>query len=79
MAFFDVHSHSRRKCVFLYGPRFPLHSPYYLGIRAIPKLLSETTEAFRFYSCKFKNERKKQGCARLSMSRDLGVSMSYTL
>ena len=79
MAFFDVHSHSRRKCTFLYGPRFPLHPPYYLGIRAVPKLLAEESEAFRYYSCKFKNERKKQGSARISMWRDLGVNLSYTM
>ena len=79
LAFFDVHSHSRRKCTFIYGPRFPLHSLFYLGVRAFPKLMAEESSAFRYYSCKFKNERKKQGCARLSMWRDCGVNLSYTL
>lgn len=28
--YFDVHGHSTKKSVFMYGPRFPLHSEHYL-------------------------------------------------
>jgi cytosolic carboxypeptidase protein 2/3 len=38
--FFDVHGHSRKKSVFMYGPYYPLHSEHYLKIRLLPKLLA---------------------------------------
>lgn len=37
--FFDVHSHSSKKSIFLYGSYFPLHSEHYLKLRILPKLL----------------------------------------
>ena len=41
--YFDVHGHSSKKSVFMYGPRFPMHSEHYLNIRILPKLLSQRT------------------------------------
>jgi murein tripeptide amidase MpaA len=38
--YFDVHGHSSKKSVFMYGPRFPLHSEHYLKIRILPKLIA---------------------------------------
>jgi cytosolic carboxypeptidase protein 2/3 len=52
-AFMDINGHSRKKSIFIYGPHFPLHNEKYLKMRVLPKLLSERTEMFRFYSCKF--------------------------
>ena len=43
MAFVDMHGHSRKKNVFIYGPQEPLHSEKYLRMRIIPKLLAEET------------------------------------
>jgi cytosolic carboxypeptidase protein 2/3 len=37
--YFDIHGHSSKKSVFMYGPRFPLHSEHYLKIRILPKLI----------------------------------------
>ena len=42
-AFIDMHGHSRKKNVFIYGPYFPLHSERYFKMRIIPKLISEET------------------------------------
>jgi len=53
-SFIDIHGHSRKKSIFFYGPYFPLHNERYLKMRVLPKLLSEKTEMFRFYSCKFR-------------------------
>ncbi len=53
-SFIDIHGHSRKKSIFIYGPYFPLHNERYLKMRVLPKLLSEKTEMFRFYSCKFR-------------------------
>ena len=54
LAFIDMHGHSRKKNVFMYGPQFPIHDARYLKMRVIPKLMSEKSEMFRFFSCKFR-------------------------
>jgi cytosolic carboxypeptidase protein 2/3 len=53
-SFIDIHGHSRKKSIFIYGPHFPLHNEKYLKMRVLPKLLSERSDMFRFYSCKFR-------------------------
>jgi hypothetical protein len=79
LGYIDVHAHSGRKSIFMYGPYFPLHSSKYMKIRAIPKLVSERSEMFRFFSCKFKIEKYKENCARIAIWRDFGVTNSFAL
>ncbi len=57
--YFDIHGHSNKKSAFMYGPRYPLHSEHYMKIRLLPKLVQERTATFRYYSCRFANERNK--------------------
>lgn len=76
---FDLHQHSGRKSVFMYAPHFPLHSRKYLKIRMIPKLLTERSEMFRYYSCKFKMDKFKEGCARLALWKEFNLDNSYTI
>lgn len=40
LGFFDIHQHSKRKGVFLYGPQYPLHNKMYLMVRVLPKIIS---------------------------------------
>ena len=77
--YLDVHAHSGRKSVFMYGPYFPLHSSKYLKVRILPKLISERTDMFRFFSCQFKIEPHKDQCARIAICRDFGVTNCYTI
>lgn len=63
----------------MYGPHYPLHSSNYMKIRVIPKLMSERTVMFRFYSCKFRNEEYKENCARLSLWRNFKIQTSLTI
>lgn len=56
LAFIDMHGHSRKKNVFIYGPQEPLHSDKYLRMRIIPKLIAEETQKFRYHSCRFRLE-----------------------
>jgi cytosolic carboxypeptidase protein 2/3 len=79
LAFIDIHAHSNRKSIFMYGPHYPLHSSNYMKIRVIPKLMSERTAMFRFYSCKFRTEQYKENCARLSLWRDFKIQTSLTI
>lgn len=77
--YFDLHGHSSKKSVFIYGPRYPLHSQHYVGIRVLPKLLQARTPMFRYYSCRFANQPEKQNCARLVLSRELQLANCYTM
>ena len=79
MAYLDVHAHSGRKSIFMYGPYFPLHCRNYMKIRTLPKLISERTEMFRFFSCKFKVEKYKENCARIAIWRDINITNCFTI
>ena len=79
LAFIDMHAHSKKKSVFMYGPHYPLHSEKYYTMRVIPKLMSERTQMFRYYSCKFRNDKEKEKAARLVVSKEFGLANSYTL
>lgn len=79
LSFIDVHSHANRKSIFMYGPHYPLHSSNYMKIRVIPKLMSERTPMFRFYSWKFKTEEYKENWARLSLWKDFKIKTSLTI
>ncbi len=79
MAYVDLHGHSKKKSTFIYGPYYALHTNKYLKVRVMAKLLSDLTEMFRFYSCKFKNEAYKQNCARLTIWRKFRVMNCFTL
>ena len=79
LAFVDIHSHSNRKSIFMYGPHYPLHSSNYMNIRVIPKLMSERTTMFRFYSWKFRAEKYKENWARLSLWRGFNIQISLTI
>ena len=43
VAYIEMHGHSRKKNVFIYGPYVPLHSDKYFKMRILPKLISEET------------------------------------
>lgn len=77
--FLDLHAHSRKKNVFIYGPHYPLHSDKYYKMRVLPKLLSERTEMFRYFGCKFRNDETKKKSARLVVWKEQKLPYSYTL
>ena len=79
LAFIDMHGHSRKKNVFMYGPEFPIHDARYLKMRVIPKLMSEKSEMFRFFSCKFRSQRSKEKTARVVLWREFNIMSCFTL
>jgi hypothetical protein len=78
-SFIDLHAHSRKKNVFIYGPHYPLHDEKYYRMRVLPKLLSERTEMFRYFGCKFRNDESKKKAARLVVWKEHKLPYSYTL
>lgn len=63
----------------MYGPQYPLHDTNYKIVRVLPKIMSNSTEMFRLYSCRFRNEDYKENCARMYIEREYGVTFSYCL
>lgn len=77
-AYIDMHGHSRKKNVFIYGPHYPLHSDKYFRMRIIPKLISEETAKFRYFSCKFRIEKSKEKAARIVLWREFNIMNCFT-
>lgn len=77
-AFIDMHGHSRKKNVFVYGPYYPLHNDKHLKMRVLPKLISEQTPKFRYFSCKFRIERSKEKAARIVLWREFQIMNCFT-
>jgi cytosolic carboxypeptidase protein 2/3 len=77
--YLDMHGHSRKKNVFIFGPQVPIHSDKYLKMRVIPKLIAEETEMFRYHSCMFSNEKSKETAARITLYRQFNIYNCFTL
>lgn len=77
-AYIDMHGHSRKKNVFIYGPHYPLHSDKYFKMRIIPKLISDETQKFRYFSCKFRIEKSKEKAARIVLWREFNIMNCFT-
>jgi hypothetical protein len=81
--FCDVHGHSRKKNVFMYGcvsPNNELDSyKSNAMIKVIPQLLSQRNKIFSFKDCNFGMEKEKEATARIVIFRELNLLNSYTL
>jgi cytosolic carboxypeptidase protein 2/3 len=75
----DMHGHSRKKNVFIYGPQYALSSEKYYRSRVLPKLLSEETTKFRYHSCQFKYEHAKRKTARIVLNQEFDIMNCFTL
>ena len=79
LAFIDMHGHSRKKNVFMYGPQYPIHDTRYFKMRILPKIMSEQNEMFRFFSCKFRIQKGKEKTARVVLWREFNILNCFTL
>jgi hypothetical protein len=75
--FIDFHGHSNRKNAFFFGPEYGPWDSNYHRCKILPKLISERTEMFRFYSCSFRLEKDKKGTARAYLMRDLPLVYTF--
>ena len=75
--FFDLHGHSVKKNVFIYGPEYEIWETNYYRTRIFPKLLATKTDMFRYYSCVFRIAEFKKSTARAVVLRN--VPHCYTV
>lgn len=73
--FIDIHGHSRKKNVFMYGNS---DSSSYRE-KVFPRLLCRNSECFSFDDCCFKMQKAKESTARVVVYRELSVVNAFTL
>jgi cytosolic carboxypeptidase protein 2/3 len=76
--YIDLHGHSRKKNVFMYGNSNV--NPFdQANSRLFPYILSKLCDFFSFESCRFSMHRSKESTARIAMYRELKVPAIFTL
>ena len=85
--FCDLHGHSRKKNVFLYGcdarswnrKLSSTAAPVALSERVFPMLMDEKSQSFALRYCRFKVQRSKSSTGRVVCWRQMGIHNSYTV
>ena len=70
---------STKKNVFIYAPEFPIFKEGYFKCRILPKVLSDSTEMFRYYSCLFKISKKKETTSRCVFWKTCDIVNCFTV
>eukprot|EP00105_Crassostrea_gigas_P021414 XP_011440536.1 PREDICTED: uncharacterized protein LOC105337506 isoform X3 [Crassostrea gigas] len=75
----DLHGHSRKQNVFIYGCENRHNPEKRLKERVFPLMLNKNApDKFKFESCKFKVQKSKEGTGRIVMW-NMGIMNSYTM
>lgn len=77
--FLDLHGHSVKKNLFIYGPEYPIYSPNYLKCRVLAKLMSEATEIFRYWSGLWRVQPNKRTTARAILNSEFKICNCFTV
>lgn len=77
--YIDLHGHSTRKNIFVYGPEHPMIANEYQECRVFPKHMSNLTPMFRYFSCMWRISESKESTARAVMFRKFNISNCYTM
>ena len=81
----DLHGHSRKKNVFIYGCDSKYRNQHQCGggrrlrERIFPRMLWKNAETFSFSDCSFKVQRCKETTGRVVVWRECDIPNSYTL
>ncbi|KOB64660.1 Uncharacterized protein OBRU01_23841 [Operophtera brumata] len=77
--YIDLHAHSRKHNIFIYGCESRKHSDQRLQEQVFPLMLHKNAaDKFSFENCKFRIQRSKEGTGRVVVWM-LGVANSYTM
>lgn len=72
----DLHGHSRRMNIFMYGCNLPDNPG---KTREYPLLLSKLSPNFDYHSCSFHMQRSKESTLRISMFKEVEIPYVYTM
>ena len=72
----DLHGHSRRMDIFMYGCNIQDNPA---ATRAFPLLLSKLSPSFNYKSCSFHMQKSKESTLRMSMFKEINIPFVYTL
>jgi hypothetical protein len=72
----DLHGHSRRKNIFMYGNNIK-ESPH--RSRVFPYIMSKLCDFFSFEQSRFSMNRSKDGTARIAMFKELNIPNIFTM
>ena len=72
----DLHGHSRRKNIFMYGNNFK-DNPQ--ATRVFPYILSKLCDFFSFEQCRFSMSKYKEQTARIAMFKELNIPNIFTM
>jgi len=73
----DLHGHSRKKNVFMYGNSGRINDR--LKERIFPSLLDKNCDIFSFQDCSFIVQKAKESTSRVVLWKELGITNAYTL
>ena len=80
VVFCDLHGHSRKHNVFIYGCDSLEDASSRLKSRVFPRMLSKNApDMFSYNSSRFVVQKSKEGTGRVVMWREAGIQNSYTL
>lgn len=71
----DMHGHSRKKNIFMYG----CSSKNSVKEQVFPKLLESNSDIFSFSDCEFGMQKSKESTARIVIYKEFGIVNSYTI
>uniref|UniRef100_A0A7S3G6W0 Peptidase M14 domain-containing protein n=3 Tax=Palpitomonas bilix TaxID=652834 RepID=A0A7S3G6W0_9EUKA len=75
----DLHGHSRKKNIFIYGNALDSAPSNTVTERTFPFMLSRISNVFSFQDCCFKVQKAKESAARVVYWKELGIPYSYTI
>lgn len=77
--FLDLHGHSMKEGIFLYGGKFASGDERNIDVRLLPKLCSLASEDFNYRYCTFSVSQGKMSTARLVAFVEFGIARAYTV
>ncbi|CAB1120211.1 unnamed protein product [Ectocarpus sp. CCAP 1310/34] len=79
LLYVDLHGHSKKSNIFMYGVENPTDEALYMRERIIPTLLHQASPFFNFADCTFDIGKGKEGCGRVVVRKQLGIVNAYTM
>jgi hypothetical protein len=77
--FCDLHGHSRKRNMFIYGCADKDNRENRIACRIFPRVLCRISESFSFEDCNFAIQKSKESTARVVLFKEFGLINSYTL